>query len=51
MSGMCSTQERRNVYKILIEEPQGKRPLGGARHGGRNNMKINLKRINYEGMD
>jgi hypothetical protein len=33
MSGSCSTHgNMRNIYKILVEKPKGKRPLGRPKH-------------------
>jgi hypothetical protein len=32
MSGSCSTNgEKRNAYRLLVEKPEGKRPLGRPR--------------------
>jgi hypothetical protein len=34
MDRACSTNgERRNAYTILVEKPEGNRPLGRLRHG------------------
>jgi hypothetical protein len=38
---MCST--KRNAYRILVEKPEGKRPLRRARHRWVDNFKINLR--------
>jgi hypothetical protein len=35
----------RNVYKVLVREPEGKRPLGRRRHRWENGMRINLWEI------
>ena len=44
MDGACSMYEkdRRAALKILVEKPDGKRPLGGARRRWETNMKIDL---------
>jgi hypothetical protein len=34
--------EMRNSYKILVRNPQGKRPLGRPRNGLKNNVKLHL---------
>jgi hypothetical protein len=34
----------RNLYTILVIEPEGKRPLGSPRHRCGNNIKIDLKK-------
>jgi hypothetical protein len=35
--------EKRNVYRILIGKPEGKRTLGRPRHRWVNNIKIDLR--------
>jgi hypothetical protein len=35
--------EKRNPYSILVEKPEGKRPLGRARRMWMNNIKMNLR--------
>jgi hypothetical protein len=37
----------RNVYKVLVREPEGKRPLGRRRHRWENGMRINLWEIGW----
>jgi hypothetical protein len=37
--------EEMNEYKILVGEPEGKRPLGRPRRGWEDNIKINLREI------
>jgi hypothetical protein len=34
--------EKRNVYRLLVRKPEGKRPLGRPRHRWMYNIKINL---------
>jgi hypothetical protein len=35
VSGSCSTETKRNAYKILVEKPEGKIPVGRpTRRGG-----------------
>jgi hypothetical protein len=36
--------EKRNAYRILVVNPEGKRPLGRPRRRRVDNMKIELKR-------
>jgi hypothetical protein len=43
--------EKRNVYKILVGKPEGKRPLGRARHRWVDNIKMDLREIGWDGMD
>jgi hypothetical protein len=37
--------EKRNVYRILVGMPEGKRPLGRRRHRWVNIIKMNLREI------
>jgi hypothetical protein len=43
--------ERRVVYRVLVEEPERKRPLGRPRHGWEGNIKMDLQEVEYGGMD
>jgi hypothetical protein len=36
--------EKRNAYKILVENPEGKRPLGRPRHKWVDNIKMDLRK-------
>jgi len=35
-------EERRDVYKVLVGKPEGKRPLGRPRHIWENNIKSRM---------
>jgi hypothetical protein len=37
--------ENRNAYKILVGNPEGKRPLGRSRRRWVDNIKIDLREI------
>jgi len=37
--------ERRDVYRILVGKPEGKRPLGITRHRWKDNIKVDLKEL------
>jgi hypothetical protein len=37
--------EKRNVYRLLVEKPEGKRPLGRPRHRWIDNIKMDLLEI------
>jgi hypothetical protein len=37
--------EKRNVYRLLVRKPEGRRPLGRLRRRWINNIKINLLEI------
>jgi hypothetical protein len=43
--------EKRNVYRILVGKPEGKRPLERSRHTWEDNNKIDLRDIGWGGMD
>jgi hypothetical protein len=41
----------RNVFKILVGKPLGKRPLGRPRHRWENNIRMGLREMGWEGVD
>jgi hypothetical protein len=43
--------EKRNAYRILVERPEGKRPLGRPRRKCVNNIKRDLRGIGWGAMD
>jgi hypothetical protein len=43
--------EIRNMYKILVGEHEGKRPLGRLRHRWENNTELELIEIGCGGVD
>jgi hypothetical protein len=46
MGWTCSTYwDRRGEYRVLVEKPEGKRPLGRPRHGWRDNIKMDLQEV------
>jgi hypothetical protein len=42
--------EKRNVYRLLVGKPEGKRPLGRPRRMWINNIKIDLLEIELSGV-
>jgi hypothetical protein len=42
--------EKINVYRVLVREPKGKRPLEGPVHRWEANIKMELQEIGYEVM-
>jgi hypothetical protein len=42
---------RRGVYRVLVENPEGKRPLGRLRRRREDNIKMDLQEVGYGGMD
>jgi hypothetical protein len=43
--------ERRNVYRILVGNPEGKRPLGRPRRRWVDNIKMDLRELRRDDMD
>jgi hypothetical protein len=42
---------RRSAYRILVGKPEGRRPLRRPRHRWVDNIKMNLRAIEWDGMD
>jgi hypothetical protein len=51
MHGERRRRRRRNAYKILVGEPEGKRPLRRPRNRWEDNIRKNLKEMRWEGVD
>jgi hypothetical protein len=43
--------ERRGVYTVLVEKPEGKRPLGRPRRRWEDNIKMYLQKVGCGNMD
>jgi hypothetical protein len=43
-------REKRNPYRILVGKPEGKRPLGRPRRRWMDNIKMDLREIEWEYM-
>jgi hypothetical protein len=41
--------EKRNVYRILVGKPEGKRPPGGPRRRWMDNIKMDLREVGWDG--
>ena len=48
MAHMC---EGRNMYRVLVGKPEGKRPLGRPRRRWEDNIKMDLEEVGCGGMD
>jgi hypothetical protein len=44
-------REKRNAYRILVGKPERKRPLGRPRRRWVDNIKIDLREIEWDGVD
>jgi hypothetical protein len=42
---------KRNTYRILVGKPEGKRLLGRPRHRWAYNIKMDLRKIEWDNMD
>jgi hypothetical protein len=52
MGGACSkNEENRNACRILVGNPEGKRPLRRLRRRWEDNIKMDLREIGWDGMD
>jgi hypothetical protein len=48
----CNTNgEKRNTYRILVGNPEGKRPLGRPRRRWVDNIKMDLSDVGWDSMD
>jgi hypothetical protein len=43
--------EGRNVYRVLVGKPEGKRPLGRARRRWEDGIKMDLREIGWRGVE
>ena len=48
---VARVRERRGVYRVLVEKPEGKRPLGNSRYRWKDNVKMDLQEVGCGGMD
>jgi hypothetical protein len=52
MGGPCSTNgEKRNAYRLLVGKPEGKKPLGRARHRWVDNIRMDLGEVVWGDVD
>jgi hypothetical protein len=51
LGGACSKNGKRNAYRILVGKPEGKRPLVRPRFSRVNNIKMDLRDTEWDGMD
>jgi hypothetical protein len=52
MGRACSTNgAKRNAYRILVGKPEGKKPPGRPRRRWVDNVKIDLRETEWDGMD
>jgi hypothetical protein len=52
MDGACNTHgEMRNAYKIFVDKSEGKRLLGRPRRRWKDNIRMELREIDWECVD
>jgi hypothetical protein len=52
MGRACSIHgEKRNAYRVLVGKLEGKRPLERPRRRGEDNIRMDLREIEWGGMD
>jgi len=50
MGGACNTYgDSRGVYRVLVKNPEGKRPLGRLRRRWEDNIKMDFHEVGCEG--
>ena len=48
MGAACSTYgKRRDVYRVLVGKPEGKRPIGRSRRRCEDNIKMDLQPVDW----
>jgi hypothetical protein len=50
-SAFSTNGEKRSAYRILVEKPERKRPLGRTRRRWVDNVKIDFREIEWGGTD
>jgi hypothetical protein len=48
---VARTGAKRNVYRILVGKPKGKKPLGRVRYRCEDNIKMDLTEVGRAGMN
>jgi hypothetical protein len=51
MGHVAQKGEKRNAYRILAGKPEEKRPLGRSRRRWVENIKMDLRKIGWDGVD
>jgi hypothetical protein len=52
MGGACSTNgKKRNAYRLLVGNPQGRRPLGRPRRRWLDNIRMDLVEVGWSEVD
>jgi len=51
VGNVAGMREKRNAYNILVGKPDGKRPLGRPKRAREDNIRMDLRKIRWEGFD
>jgi hypothetical protein len=51
MGGACSSNDKRNAYRLLVGKSEGKRPLGRPRHRWVDNIRMDLGEVGRGDVD
>ena len=51
MGHVAHMGEMRDIYRVLVEKPEEKRPLGRPRHRWEDNIKMDLQEVGCGGME
>jgi hypothetical protein len=51
MGRACSTNGEKTAYRLVVEKPEGKRPLGRPRREWVNNLRMNLGEVGWGDVD
>jgi hypothetical protein len=52
MDGACSTNgEKRNAYRLFVEKPEGRKPLGRPRRKWLDNIRLDLVEVGWGYVD
>jgi len=51
MGHVARVGERRDIHRVLVGKPEGKRPLGRSRHRWEGNIMMDLQEVECGGMD
>ena len=51
MGHVAHVGERRDVYRVWVGKPEGKRPLGRPMHRWEDDIKMDLQEVGCGGMD
>ena len=51
MGNVARMGERRGVYRFLMGKPEGQRPLGRPTRRWEDNIKMDVQKVGYEGVD